>query len=221
MCIRKVKPRNLTMAGSVLQHKQTWTDKMYPYNLMYVVTHGGDMWTASCNAWKAVRALARWLIVTKHRKLLKAIKISSENRAAALLRTAFLLSSCPTQCGYDPAAPQCFLAPQMSHWLQQDCGEAGDCWLWRWLCRIRAAHGDRSVLLLQCRKTEKKKTFFDEIVEAVGIYWTSVTLSMQLAQFAVASNSDIVQAVLLISAWTLKTLSHYQLCALFQLEEPW
>lgn len=88
---------------------------MYPYNLMYVVTHGGDMWTASCNAWKAVRALARWLIVTKHRKLLKAIKISSENHAAALLRTAFLLSSCPTQCGYDPAAPQCFLAPQMSH----------------------------------------------------------------------------------------------------------
>lgn len=38
------------------------------------------------------------------------------------------------------------------------------------LCRIGVAYGDSSVLLPQCRRAEKKKGIFDEIVEAVGIY---------------------------------------------------
>lgn len=109
------------------------------------------------------RPWAPWqgdLFVTKHRELLKAIKISNENRAAALLRTAFLLSPWPTQCGYDPAAPQCFLAPRKPHWWQQDCREAEEHWSWRWQCRTRAAHSDRSALLLQCRGAEKKRHFW-------------------------------------------------------------
>lgn len=50
------------------------------------------------------------LFLTKHGRLLKVIKIANENHAAALLRTAFLLSPCLAQCRCDPAAPRCFLA---------------------------------------------------------------------------------------------------------------
>lgn len=193
---------------------------MYPYNLMYVVTHGGGMWTASCNAWKAVRALARWLIITKAQEIVKSNKdIKWKSRCSTaknslspviLSHTMWVWSCSPSMLPGTTNVPLT-AAGLWGGWglimkvTVQDQGST------RWQISPASA----------VQENKKKKTFFDEIVEAVGIYWTSVTLSMQLAQFAVASNSDIVQAVLLISAWTLKTLSHYQLCALFQLEEPW
>lgn len=184
---------------------------------MQAVTHRGDMWTASCNAWKAVSALPRWLTRYKTQEIVKSnkdIKWKSCCSTAKNSLSSVTLSHIMWVWSCSPSMlPGTTKTPLFAAGLRTTDHE-GD----------SAGPGQHTVTDQPCFYSageQKKKGIFDEIVEAVGIHWTSVTLSMQLAQFAVASNSDIVQAVLLISAWTLKTLSHYQLCALFQLEEPW
>lgn len=162
VCAWKVKLRNLPVTGSVLWHRQTWRDKMHPYNPMCVVTHRGDMWTASCNAWEAVRALARWLIRSKAQEIVKISKdikwksccstAKSSLSSVSLCHTMWVWSCSPSMFSGTTNIP---LAAAGLH-----CREAGDCWSWRWLCRIRAAHSDISLLFLQCRRAGKIKKHF-------------------------------------------------------------
>lgn len=113
------------------------------------------MWTTSFMPGRPWESWQGDLSVTKHRKLLKVIKMN-ENHAAALLRAAFPLSPCLAQCGCDPTASRCFLAQTAP---LTPVGPGG-CWelllVKVTVCRIRVAHGDSSVLLLQCGRTEKK-----------------------------------------------------------------
>lgn len=132
---------------------------MHPCNPLCVVTHRGDMRTASCNAWKAVSALARWLIHNRAQEIVK----SNEDKAIKWKLCCSTAKDSLSPVTLSHTVWVCSLHAPWHHKHPTAAAGLQGAWGWLvmvWLCRIRAAHSDRSVLPLKCRRTAKKRHFW-------------------------------------------------------------
>jgi len=132
----------------------------------------------------------------KAQGMLQSNKENNCNPRCSTVRTAFQLSPRLMCCGSDCTAPPWQTAPR----VLQEHGDAEECCSWRSHVAGWGLHTVTAQCCFRSVREQQRNGISDETAEAVGIYESSVTLPMQLARLAVASSSDIVRAVLLISA---------------------